>query len=56
MKKSITILIAVLLTATVWAQAPQKMSYQAVIRDDGGLLVTSKVIGMEINIRQGSAS
>jgi len=54
MKTLFTILVAVLLTATVWAQAPQKMSYQAVIRDGGGLLVTSQVIGMEINIRQGS--
>ena len=54
MRKLIPLLVAVLLTATVWAQAPQKMSYQAVIRDGGGLLVTNQVIGMEINIRQGS--
>jgi hypothetical protein len=62
MRKLIILFIAVLLTASVFlprqasAQTPQKMSYQAVIRDGGGLLVTSKVIGMEINIRQGSAS
>jgi hypothetical protein len=54
MRKLFTILVAVLLTATVWAQAPEKMSYQAVIRDGGGLLVTNQVIGMEISIRQGS--
>ena len=56
MRKLITLLVAVLLTATVWAQAPQKMSYQAVIRDGSGLLVTNQVIGMEINIHQGSTS
>jgi len=56
MKKLFTILLAVLLTAIVWAQAPQKMSYQAVIRNGSGLLVTSQVIGIEINIRQGSTS
>ncbi len=54
MRKLIPLLVAVLLTGTVWAQAPQKMSYQAVIRDGGGLLVTNQVIGMEINIMQGS--
>jgi hypothetical protein len=54
MRKLFTFFLAVLLTATVWAQTPQKMSYQAVIRDGSGLLVASKVIGMQINIRQDS--
>jgi uncharacterized protein (TIGR02145 family) len=55
MKRAIAILVAVLITTTLWSQnVPQKMSYQAVIRDASGLLVISKVIGMEINIRQGS--
>ena len=54
MRKLFTILSAMLLTAIVWAQIPQKMSYQAVIRNSSGLLVTNQVIGMEINIRQGS--
>ncbi|MBN2778610.1 MAG: hypothetical protein JXR36_13265 [Bacteroidales bacterium] len=54
MKKLFTILVAVLLTATVWAQAPQKMSYQAVIRNSSDVLVTNTQVGMEINIRQGS--
>jgi hypothetical protein len=54
MRKLFAILVAVLLTATVWAQAPQKMSYQAVIRNAGGNLATSIQIGMEINIHQGS--
>jgi len=54
MRKLFTLLVAVLLTASVFAQAPEKMSYQAVIRNTGGTLVTSTQIGMEINIRQGS--
>lgn len=53
MRKSFTLLVAVLLTATVWAQSPQKMSYQAVIRDGGGALVTTQV-GMRISILKGS--
>lgn len=54
MRKLFTILAAVLLTATVWAQSPEKMSYQAVIRNSSDVLVTSTQIGIEINIRQGS--
>ena len=56
MRKLFTSLMAVLLIGSVIAQAPEKMSYQAVIRNTGGTLVTSTQIGMEINIRQGSAT
>ena len=45
-----------LLTASVWAQAPQKMSFQAVIRNSSSTLVTSTPIGMKITILQGSSS
>lgn len=56
MKRIFTILTAVLLTATVWAQSPEKMSYQAVIRNSSNALVTSTAVGMQISILQGSAS
>ena len=36
-------------------QSPEKMSYQAVIRNSSDKLVTNTQIGMEINIRKGSA-
>jgi hypothetical protein len=39
-----------------FAQAPQKMSYQAVIRDGSNALVTTTAIGMQISILQGSAN
>jgi len=54
MKKILTILVAVLLTASVFAQAPQKMSYQAVIRNASNALITSTAVGMQISILQGS--
>jgi len=38
------------------AQAPEKMSYQAVVRNGSNNLVISTVIGMQISILQGSAS
>ena len=56
MKRIFTILAIVILAATVFAQAPQKMSYQAVIRDAGNALITSHAVGMQISILQGSAT
>ena len=56
MKKAFTLLVAVLLTAGVFAQIPEKLSYQAIIRDASNNLVSSQSIGMQISILQGSTS
>ena len=56
MKRIITIFAAVLLTASVFAQSPEKMSYQAVVRDGSNNLVSSTAVGMQISILQGSSS
>ena len=56
MRKLFSIFAAVLLTATVWAQSPEKISYQAVIRNSSDALVTNTQIGMVINILQGTPS
>ncbi len=56
MKKISSILVAVLLAANALAQAPQKMSYQAVIRNNSNGLIVSSVIGMRISILQGSST
>jgi hypothetical protein len=55
MKRIFTLLAAIFLMATGWAQSPQKMSYQAVIRDATNHLVITQV-GMKISILQGSAA
>lgn len=55
MKKLFTIVIGVLLTASVFAQAPEKISYQAVVRNSNDKLVTNSKIGMQISILKGSA-
>jgi uncharacterized protein (TIGR02145 family) len=44
------------LSPSASAQAPQKMSYQAVIRNASNALVTSHAVGMKISILQGSSS
>jgi len=56
MKKLVAILVAVQLTVIVCAQSPEKMSYQAVIRNSSDALVTNTQIGMQISILQDSAS
>src|SRR6056297_476610 len=56
MKKLFTILATVLLTASVFAQSPEKMSYQAVIRDVSDNLITDTEVGMQISILQDSES
>jgi hypothetical protein len=55
MKKIFTLLAAIFLMATGWAQSPQKMSYQAVIRDASNHLITTQV-GMKISILKGSST
>ena len=55
MKKLYTLVAAVLLTATAFAQSPEKMSYQAIVRADGALVAT-QAVGMQISILEGSAS
>jgi hypothetical protein len=56
MKRIFTILSAVLITTILWAQVPEKISYQAVVRDANNSLVTSQTIGMQISILAGSTS
>lgn len=55
-KNFYTILAAVLLTLSTFAQTPEKMSYQAVVRDSGDALVSSQPVGMQISILQTSAT
>ena len=45
-----------LCSLTAQAQVPQKMSYQAVIRNASQTLLTNQSIGMRLSILQGSAA
>ncbi|MDX2415307.1 MAG: fibrobacter succinogenes major paralogous domain-containing protein [Bacteroidales bacterium] len=54
MKKLFILFTTGLLATVMLAQAPQKMSYQAVVRNASGALVTGHDIGMKISILQGS--
>jgi len=54
--KKIYLLFTILFSLTILAQAPEKMSYQAVIRDSGDALLVSTTVGMQISILQGSST
>ena len=55
MKKVYTFFAAVLITASIFGQIPEKMSYQAVVRDNSNLLVVNQSVGMQISILQGAS-
>ena len=57
MKRSITlIIITVLCAVSLFAQTPEKFSYQAVVRNASNTLVTDAQVGVRVSILQGSTS
>ena len=56
MKNITTIIAACLITITGFSQAPQRMTYQAVVRNSTDALVQNSPIGMKVSILQGSVS
>ena len=56
MKRTITLfIITVLCAATLFAQAPEKFSYQAVVRNASNALVTNAQVSVRVSILQGGA-
>ena len=56
MKKLYSIFATVIITVSAFAQSPQKMSYQGVIRNAGNNLVINTTVGMRISILQGTTA
>ncbi len=54
MRSILNTAILLLLAFNLFSQAPQKMSYQAVIRNASNTLVTNQNVGMRVSILQGS--
>ncbi|NIJ54588.1 hypothetical protein [Dyadobacter arcticus] len=55
-KTSAILTLIVFIGITLHAQAPEKMSYQAVIRNGAGELVVNQTVGMKISILLGSVA
>ena len=56
MRNILVSVLVCLISLNALAQAPEKISYQAVVRDNANALVVDKVVGMRISILRGSAS
>ena len=55
MKRIVLFLFAMMFAvASLWAQAPQKMSYQAVVRNANNSLVVNQNVRVKVSILQGS--
>ena len=55
MKNFFILLSLMLICSIAMAQSPERMSYQAVIRDADGQLITNTSVGVQISILQGTA-
>ena len=55
MKKLITTLVIILIGAIGFSQAPQKFTYQSIVRSADGLILRSSDIGLQISILKNSA-
>ena len=56
MKKFFTMMIMVLTVAVAMAQAPEKFSYQAIVRNASNALVTNASVSVRVSILQGSVT
>ena len=56
MKKLFVLIMLVAYNICAFSQVPEKMSYQAVIRNANNVLIANQEIGMRISILQGSAT
>lgn len=54
MKMYYSLLCVLLLNVSIYAQAPQGFSYQAIIKGVNNILVVNKPVGMKISLLQGS--
>ena len=56
MKKIFTLIITILCATVLFAQAPEKFTYQAVVRNASNSLVANQNVSVRISILQGSAT
>ena len=56
MRKLYSVVASLILTISIFAQAPQQFSYQAVVRGANNVLAVNKQVGMRISLLQDSAT
>ncbi len=56
MKKLFTSLITLLICVAVFAQSPESMKYQSVVRDNSGAIIANQSVGLQLSILQTSST
>ena len=56
MKKVYTLFTALFIALNVFSQSPNKISYQAVVRNASGVLMSNQIAGFRISILQGATT
>ena len=56
MKNILTTLTMLLLSLNLMAQSPNKLSYQAVVRNSSNALIVNQQVGVKVSVLQGSAN
>lgn len=56
MKRIFTLLTVSIFSTAIFAQAPEKVSYQAVLRDGSSNLIINQSVGLKVSVLQGSAT
>jgi hypothetical protein len=54
MKKLFFVLFLVLISTSIFSQTPEKLNYQAVVRDGSGAVVADQQVGVQVNIIEGA--
>ncbi len=54
MKNLFSVFIAFIISSSLMAQAPNKISYQAVVRDAGNNLITNQTVGVRLSVLKGT--
>ncbi len=53
-KIKLTLCLTLFLSLSTWAQAPQKMSYQAILRNASGEILSNQKVGVRVSLLQGT--
>lgn len=56
MRKLLLAFVTIILSVSIYAQAPKGFSYQAVVRDNAGQIIPNQSVGVLISILQGSST
>lgn len=56
MKTLLLSLVGLIISSTLFGQAPEKMTFQSVVRDGSDNLITSTPVGIQISVLQGSST